>query len=40
MNKIEAEAWKHGTDLQQPDKSRKGNKGGKKGKGLVKNMYE
>ena len=35
-SKIEPEAWKRGTDGQQPEGRKKGDNGGKKGKGLVK----
>ena len=36
MSKIEPEAWKQGTNLQGPEARGLGNKGGKDGKGLVK----
>ena len=36
MRKLEPEAWKHGTDWQQPEGRIEGDNGGKKGKGLVK----
>ena len=36
MSKIEPEAWKQGTDWQWPEGRGKGEKGGKKGKSLVK----
>ena len=36
MNKIEPQAWKHGTDWQWPEGRGKGHNGGKKGKGLLK----
>ena len=36
MNKIEPEAWKQGTDWQQPEGSGEGDKGVQKGKGLIK----
>ena len=36
MSKIEPEAWKQGTDWQQPERKGEGDNGGKKGKGLVK----
>ena len=36
MKKIEPEAWKHGTYLQQTEERREADDGGKKGKGLVK----
>ena len=36
MRKIQPETWKHGTKLQGPEGRGAGDKGGKKGKGLVK----
>ena len=36
MSKIEPEAWKQGTDWQQPEGRREGDKGEKKKKGLIK----
>ena len=36
MHKIEPEAWKLGTDWQQPEERWEEDKGGKKRKGLVK----
>ena len=36
MSKIEPEAWKQGTNWQEPEESVVGEKGGKKEKGLVK----
>ena len=36
ISKIDPEAWKHGTDRQQPEGSGEGDNGGNTGKGLVK----
>ena len=36
MNKIEPQAWKHGTDWKWPEGSGEGVNGGKRGKGLDK----
>ena len=36
MSKIEPDAWKEGTNCPRPEGRWEGDKGGKKGKGLVK----